>query len=293
MRGKARTGSVIRMRAIRAFGGVLAGLLLFSTPALAHPGHGHRHSRVHLTGTAYAFDNQIPIAGATIRVAEIPGATATTGADGTYDLRVPAHARVTPYIEAAGFHGIYLQTFLTRGDNIRRVNFQVPSVGIYHALAALLGVELDENDNPKNCVVVSTVSTVAIRDLSFEDFIGFGAHGVAGATASAKPALPDPIYFNSSVIPDRTLTATSDDGGVVWLDVPPGVHRFSARHPSDRFASFIATCEPGRLVNANPPQGLYQLKPGEKDPYAHLRGHWAGGGPHKHRPPHGGHPGRS
>jgi hypothetical protein len=133
---------------------------------------------------------------------------------------------------------------------------------------------------------------VNVRDLSFEDFVAYGAHGVAGATASARPALPDPIYFNESVIPDPSLTESSVDGGVLWLDVPAGVYRFRAHHPSARFASFIATCEPGRLVNANPPQGLYQLKPGEKDPYRSWRG-----GPHRHCAGHGhhhgpGHPGR-
>ena len=242
----------------------LSGLLLASAPAAAAPAPRGPAPKIHITGTAYAFDNQLPIAGATIRVAELPGARATTAADGTYDLVVPDGARITPYIRAAGFHGIYLQTFVAAGRNLRRVNFQVPSVGIYHALAAVLGVDLDANDNPKRCVVVSTFSTVGVRDLSFADFIAYGAHGVAGATASASPALPDPIYFNSSVIPDVTLTESSVDGGVVWLDIPGGVYRFSADHPSARFSSFVATCKPGRLVNANPPQGLYQLKPGER-----------------------------
>jgi hypothetical protein len=284
------------VRAIKALAGALAGLLLFSAPAIAHGGHGHGRKTVHLSGTAYAFDNQVPIAGARIRVAEVPGTTASTAADGSYRLTVPAHARVTPYIEAAGFHGIYLQTFLTEGRDLDRVNFQVPSVGIYHALAALLGVELGPDDNPENCVVVSTISTAAIRDLSFEDFIAYGAHGVAGATARARPALPDPIYFNSSVIPDRSLSESSVDGGVLWLDIPAGVYRFSARSKSARFASFIATCEPGRLVNANPPQGLHQLKPGEKDPYGPGRGgHGPGDKPHRHCHGHGhghGRPGR-
>ncbi len=269
------------MRALRAGLLALAGLLLISAPALANPAR-HGRDRVHLTGTAYAFDNQLPIAGATIRVAELPGVETTTDADGGYDLRVPAGARVTPYIEAPGFHGIYLQTFFTTGRDLQRVNFQVPSVGIYHALAALLGVELDSEDNPRGCVVVSTISTAEIRDLSFEDFIAYGAHGVAGATAFAHPALPDPIYFNSSVIPDRSLTSSSVDGGVLWLDVPAGVYRFSARHPSARFASFVATCKPGRLVNANPPQGLYQRKPGERDHGFPWRGPRSG--PPRHEP---------
>jgi hypothetical protein len=274
----------------------LTGVLLWSAPALAGlGGHGWRHHhpwKIHITGTAYAFDNQQPIAGATIRVAELPKAKATSAADGSYDLVVPAGARVTPYIEAAGFHGIYLQTFYTTHRDLPRVNFQVPSVGIYHALAALLGVELGPDDNPKQCVVVSTISTVNIRDLSFQDFIAYGAHGVAGATATAYPALAEPIYFNSSVIPDPSLTESSVDGGVLWLDVPAGVHRFSAHHPSTRFASFIATCEPGRLVNANPPQGLHELKPGEKDPYGPRHGGpGSEGEPHKHCHDHG-RPGR-
>ncbi len=283
------------MRPLKATLAVLAGALLWSAPALANPGHHgsrhHRHHRIHITGTAYAFDNQLPIAGATIRVAELPRATATSAADGSYDLVVPSGTRVTPYIEADGFHGIYLQTFFTTHRNMPRVNFQVPSVGIYHGLAALLGVELGPDDNPKNCAVVSTISTVNIRDLSFEDFIAYGAHGVAGATASAHPALTDPIYFNSSVIPDRSLTESSVDGGVIWLDVPAGVYRFSAQSPSTRFASFIATCKPGRLVNANPPQGLHEVRPGESDTYGPWHGHGSAGGPHRHGHGHG-QPGR-
>ena len=220
--------------------------------------------RIHITGTAYSFDNQEPIAGALIRVAELPRARARTKPNGSYDLVVPDRSKVTPYIRAVGYHGIYLQTFRTEGRNLRRVNFQIPTLDTYHALAAFLGVRLDENDNPARCVVVSTISTREIRNLSFAEFIAYGAHGVAGATARAQPALPKPIYFNENVIPDLSLTASTIDGGVIWLNVPRGVYRFSAHRSSARFASFVATCRPGRLINANPPQGLYQLWPGER-----------------------------
>ena len=219
---------------------------------------------VHVRGTVYTFNDASPIAGATVRVAELPGVVASTGVDGSYDLEVPDGTTVTPYVTAAGHHGIYLQTFVTAGKDIRRANFQTPTDDVYSALAALLAVPLDENGDPRKCVVVSTFSTAAVRDLSFAEFAAYGAHGVAGATASATPALPDPIYFNSSVIPDRSLTESSDDGGVIWLGVPRGVYRFRADHPTARFAPFLATCEPGRLVNANPPQGLYQLRAGER-----------------------------
>ena len=254
----------------RAIAAALLALLLALTAigaavGAAADGGGHaRVARIHITGTAYSFDNQEPIAGALIRIAELPRARARTKPNGSYDLVVPDGAKVTPFIRAAGYHGIYLQTFRTEGRNLRRVNFQVPTLDTYHALAAFLGVRLDENGNPARCVVVSTISTREIRNLSFSEFIAYGAHGVAGATAQARPLLPKPIYFNENVIPDRSLTKSTVDGGVIWIKVPRGVYRFSAHHPSARFASFVATCRPGRLINANPPQGLYQLRAGER-----------------------------
>ena len=87
----------------------------------------------------------------------------------------------------------------------------------------------------------------------------YGAHGVAGATAFATPALPAPIYFNESVLPDPAQQRSSSDGGVLWTGVPAGIYTVRARHPSTRFASFVATCRPGRVVNANPPWGLHEL----------------------------------
>jgi hypothetical protein len=217
---------------------------------------------VHLRGTAYEFNNvRHRLGGAAIRVAERPRLKATTRADGTYDLVVPDGARITPFIVAAGYHTIYLQTFTTAGEDLANVNFQTPTVEIYKALAALLEVPLDANGELAQCAIVSTFSTRNVRDLGFAGFIGYGAHGVAGATAFTRPALPEPIYFNSSVIPDRAQPSSSEDGGVIWTRVPTGRYTVFARHPTTRFASFVATCRPGRVVNANPPWGLHELAP--------------------------------
>lgn len=214
---------------------------------------------VHLRGTAYEFNNaDTLLGGATIRVAEYPRLRAKVKRDGTYDLAVPDHARVTPYIVAAGHHTIYLQTFRTAGQDLRRVNFQTPTDSIYRALAALLSVPLDDQGEIRQCAIVSTFSTRNVRDLGFKQFTGYGAHGVAGATAFASPALPAPIYFNDDVIPDPAQPLSSIDGGVIWTGVPTGVYRLRARHPSTRFASFLATCRPGRVVNANPPWGFHE-----------------------------------
>ena len=215
---------------------------------------------VHIRGIAYEFNNSdLRLAGATIRVAEQPRLHATTKRDGGYDLVVPDDTRVTPYISAAGHHSIYLQTFHTSGEDLTRVNFQTPTEEIYRALAALLAVPLQPDGDLRDCAIVSTFSTRNVRDLSFRGFTAYGAHGVAGATAFATPALPAPVYFNEAVIPDPAQQRSSVDGGVVWTRVPAGSYRIRARHPSTRFASFVATCAPGRVVNANPPWGLHEL----------------------------------
>jgi hypothetical protein len=215
---------------------------------------------VHLRGTAYEFNNvHTLLSGATIRVAEFPKLRAIVQPDGRYDLRVPDHAKVTPYIVDAGYHTIYLQTFTTHGEDLANVNFQTPTEAVYRGLVALLKVPVDSQGNLVACAIVSTFSTRNVRDLSFAHFIAYGAHGVAGATATAAPALLKPVYFNEHVVPDPTQTASSKDGGVVWSNVPTGVYTITAHDPGTRFASFVATCRPGRVINANPPWGLYEL----------------------------------
>lgn len=237
---------------------------------------GHQRT-VDLRGTAYEFNQgTVLLAGATVRVAEFPRLRAVVGRDGTYDLVVPDRARVTPYIVAAGFHTIYLQTFTTDGEDLANVNFQTPSEPVYRALAALLKVPLDARGNPVACAIVSTFSTRNVRGLSYAAFRAYGAHGVSGATATAKPGLPKPIYFNQNVIPDPTQTVSSKDGGVIWTGVPAGVYTISAHDPRTRFASFVATCRPGRIVNANPPWGLHELAPPNP---AHLSAVWSVHGP--------------
>ncbi len=215
---------------------------------------------VHLRGTAYEFNSvHIMLAGATIRVAEYPKLRATVGSDGRYDLTVPDRARVTPYIVDPGYHTIYLQTFTTDGEDLANVNFQTPSDGVYKGLVVLLGVPVDATGNPVRCAIVSTFNTRNVRDLGYQGFIGYGAHGVAGATATASPLLPKPVYFNQKVVPDRSQRSSSEDGGVVWTGVPAGVYTITAHSSTTRFASFVATCRPGRVVNANPPWGLHEL----------------------------------
>ena len=77
--------------------------------------------------------------------------------------------------------------------------------------------------------------------------------------ASDSPRGRPRRHFNAQVIPDPVQQLSSEDGGVLWADVAAGVYTVRAHSPVTSFASFVATCRPGRIVNANPPWGLHEL----------------------------------
>ena len=118
-------------------------------------------------------------------------------------------------------------------------------------------------------MIVSTFSIHEARDATTFDpgFKDVYPHGLPGSTATMDPVRGNtrgPIYFNSSVIPDVNQTSSSVDGGVLWVEVPPGWYRMTPSNPDAGVAPFLAHCENGRLVNASPPWGFYELKPGEQ-----------------------------
>jgi hypothetical protein len=244
---------------------VLAAAAL-AAPAVAAAGGAA--DTVTISGRAYSFNHMSTfLEGAVIKVREIPGLSATTDANGDYTLEVPDDTNVTPYIDPPdGWNEIDLQTFHTRGEDIENANFQTPADLEYNALAAILSVPIDEQTGrPAQCVIVTTASARNVRGVDYETFRERTPHGVPGATSTESPPLDGPIYFNENVIPDPSKTETSEDGGIIWSVVPAGTYRIETSSPDTRFASFLATCKDGRVVNANPPWGAYELS-GDEQP---------------------------
>ena len=223
-----------------------------------------------ISGRAYAFNHMDTyLEGATIRVRENPDLTAVTDANGDYELEVPVDKTVTPYIDPPeGYNEIDLQTFHTRSRDIQNANFQTPADAEYNALAGLLtalyDIEFGPDGRPVQCVIVTTSSARNVRGVDYQTFWDRTPHGVAGATSTGEPELPNPTYFNEHVIPDPNQPSSSEDGGIIWPEVMSGRYRVMTDSPDTDFASFLASCEPGRIVNANPPWGAYELAAGEK-----------------------------
>ena len=205
---------------------------------------------VSVSGNAIPFNGgDSRIAGAEIWVLEHPERRVVTGADGGFlfdDLEEGSEA--TLVLDHPDYHAIQTGTIRLGPQGASRVTFQGVSHPIYAALASFLAVTPD----PALCQIVTTVTRVG------KSLYDPGAHGEGGAVVDLRGATPGegPIYFNSSVLPDRSLTETSDDGGVLFLNAPVGEYAWTASKPGAAFAQLKMKCRPDVLVNASPPWGL-------------------------------------
>ena len=119
-----------------------------------------------------------------------------------------------------------------------------------------------------------------------------GHHGQAGAilgiTLPDDAAIEDgPVYFGDNVLPDRSRTYSSLDGGVLIINADPGTYildascvsdpdemaKFIAEYPPEdypdedlrcqtedvQFESVMMKCRAGVFLNASPSYGLQAL----------------------------------
>ena len=212
-----------------------------------------------VSGEAFLFNGgpglEGRVANATVTVVEHPDRQVTTAEDGHFGFDGFATGdQVTLALELANHHRIQTSTITLGADAIERVTFQVVHDAIYTLLGDMLAITPDEANR---CQVVTTVTRIG------RSLYDPGAHGEGGATVTIDPptGAEGPIYFNASVLPDRTLTETSEDGGVLFIQVPPGVYTLTATKLGVTFRPVTVTCRAGWLVNASPPWGLQAIEP--------------------------------
>jgi hypothetical protein len=210
-----------------------------------------------VSGDAIPFTNPPDgrIADAKVSLLEQPDKSMTTGTDGHFEFHGLVPGRdVTLVLEHPGYHPIQTGTLRVADADLERVTFQAVSPMMYAILAGIVGVQPDDEHC---CQMVTTVTRIG------KSMYDTGAHGEAGATVTLDPPLSaehGPIYFNAQVRPDRTLTQTSDDGGVLFIQVPPGEYTWTASKPDAEFRRVRMKCRAGLLVNASPPWGLQRTK---------------------------------
>ena len=209
---------------------------------------------VTVSGNAFGFPDYEYIVGAEISIVEMPELTTTVDENGYFEFAdLMSGDEVTFLLSHDDYYPTQTKTFTLPKEDVEKVTFQVPSLVTFQFLAAKLGLKPD----PTMCQMVTTVTRVG------KSIYDEGAHGEAGATVSSEPEIPEesgPTYFNEEVQPDPSWDETSDDGGVVWTNVPAGKYVLSAHKDGVEFIEPTMYCRAGVLVNASPPYGLQAVE---------------------------------
>lgn len=196
-------------------------------------------------------------AGLAVEVLEDPSLATTTDGSGHWRIdAIPVGSTVTFALHGDVRYPIQTGTFTMPAGGLDHVTFQSPSTTIVGAFEAFLHITSD----PTRCHLASTVTR---QGYSLYGGAPDGTHGEPGATVSISPVPAHggtPIYFNGSrfdtIWPDRSLDATTADGGVLFVNVSPGTYTLTAHKAGATIEPVTVTCRAGTLTNASPPHGL-------------------------------------
>ena len=206
-----------------------------------------------VTGNVFVFPFGENLPDAEITILEVPGRSCITDEDGGFRFEGLQRESDVTFVMNHPLHPRAQTATLTLGsEDLEEVTFQVPGFLIYNFLAFVLKEEPEED----RCQIVSTVTEKG-KSL----YNAWPRHGVEGATVHISPELPGsrgPVYFNDLVLPDPSRTETSVDGGVIFVNVPPGDYQLTATKEGHSFSAARIKCTPGTLVNASPPWGLQE-----------------------------------
>jgi len=200
------------------------------------------------------------LVGAEVSIVErprIPPATTDEQGRFSFDSLVVGDD-LTLLAQHSDFYPTQTATVELAEETIEDFHIQIPPRPIVWALALVLFETLD----PNMCQIASTVTEAGGNPFST---------GIAGAKVAIDPPLPPtqgPCYFQIFELPNgiiidipvRTLEETTGDGGVVFINVPPGEYTISAQKEDMQFTEARIKCRSGVLVNAAPPYGLQVIE---------------------------------
>lgn len=226
----------------------------------------HAASTAPISGFAQSFLLSMRLANGTVTVLET-GQQFTTDKEGRFGpFQYPAGKPITLQFEKWGYHTTQTGTTIVPPEGLTgpfdNITFQVPSTETYSLLAKIMGATIDEN----SCHVAATIT-------AYHKTLGDVPQGIDGTTVTLSPAVNViPFYFDiytSGPLKGKTnpftrgLTATSEDGGVAFFNLPPRDEPYviSAQKDGMKFTEAMFTCKKGAFINISPPRGPMALQP--------------------------------
>lgn len=134
---------------------------------------------------------------------------------------------------------------------LKNISFQVPSNFAFKFLSFAIGIK----EKPNTCQIAATVIP---SDTTMDDI----PQGIKQVKVSLSPDINSkPFYFGMFPFFHKTnpfvrsLKSTSLDGGVAFLNVPPGDYVMRASKKDMTFSEIKIKAREGVVVNASPPHG--------------------------------------
>jgi len=208
-------------------------------------------------GNAWAVTYQVtkPVKRALVTLVEYPGYSCVTDAHGRYCFTgLGAGMKLTLSLSHPLYTTTRTQTFTMPESDVKNMSFQVPDRLAFHVMCIISKTQPD----PSRGHIASTITT---RDP--QTFTNLGFPGEPGCTDSIEPKLPracGPVYFNTRTLPKRELTETTTDGGICYVNVPPGEYTLYAHKEGMEFEPVKVKVAPKTLTNAAPPYGLRKVR---------------------------------
>ena len=194
---------------------------------------------------AYRPDYHAVVPGVRVWIAEYPftrDLDVRSGKDGWWSMRIKKFAGETPdaslVYEKKGWATTKSNAIPVGDEDNTDIAIQyIDPVFFFNAAKPMTEKMLSEvlppgSDSTLRSAVVTTVgkSWASIPDDRLP-------HGDPGATATVITGAVGPIYFDESVWPNLEYKSTSVDGGVAWLNVPPGVYVLTAGREGVEYGS--------------------------------------------------------
>jgi hypothetical protein len=213
-----------------------------------------------VSGFARSFLTGSKISGATITILET-GETLQTDSQGHFGpFPYPVGKPITLVLEKWNYKTTQTGTVIVPptglNDPYTNITFQVPSTQSYYLLAKIVGAKIDDT----NCHVAATIT-------GYHKTMDDLPQGEEKAYVTLSPYINViPFYFDvfkSGPLAGKTnpftkgLTQTSEDGGVLFFNLPPRDEPYviSASKAGVNFTEAEFICRKGIFINISPPRG--------------------------------------
>jgi len=235
-------------------------LIIFAVAALltgCRNNNDLKKGELSASGTAWAVNYNItdPVKGAVVSILEYPGYYCVTDEAGRYSFKgLKKGMELTFVFSHPMFTKLRTQTFTVEDNDIINASFQAPS----HLIFSGMCIVSETIPDPTKGHIASTITTIDTTG-----FTNLGFPGEPGCTVTIEPAVPEecgPIYFNESTLPVRHLTETTGDGGICYVNVPPGEYTLYAHKEGFEFEPVKVRVAPMTLTNAAPAHGLKMVR---------------------------------